>query len=91
MEIERTCLDIWNFDLWVSAVDDATKDVDDGTTPPKSPSKQKNEKLLWWNFYVPIEIILIKKLGNKIWNIMQYCIQDFVSHICHQCFLQHLN
>jgi hypothetical protein len=46
---------------------------------------------LWWNFYVPIEIILIKKLGNKIWNIMQYCIQDFVSHICHQCFLQHLN
>jgi len=31
--------------LWVSALD-ATKDVDDGTTPPKSPSKQKNEKLL---------------------------------------------
>jgi hypothetical protein len=30
--------------LWVSALDDATKDVDDGATPPKSPSKQKNEK-----------------------------------------------
>jgi hypothetical protein len=32
--------------LWVSALDDVTKDVDDGTTPSKSPSKQKNEKLL---------------------------------------------
>jgi hypothetical protein len=34
--------------LWVSELDDATKDVDvdDGTTPAKSPSKQKNEKLL---------------------------------------------
>jgi hypothetical protein len=32
--------------LWVSALNDATKDVDDGTTPPKSSSKQKNEKLL---------------------------------------------
>jgi hypothetical protein len=32
--------------LWVSELDDAKKDVDDGTSPAKSPSKQKNEKLL---------------------------------------------
>lgn len=46
MKIEKKISDIWNFDLWVSALDDVTKDVDDGTTPSKSPSKQKNEKLL---------------------------------------------
>jgi hypothetical protein len=39
-------LAIRNFDLWVSALDDATKDVNDGTTLPKSPSKQKNEFFL---------------------------------------------
>ncbi len=46
MEIEKKNLDIGNFDLWVSALNDVTKDVDDGKTSPKSPSKQKNEKLL---------------------------------------------
>jgi len=46
--------------LWVSELDDATNDVDDGTTPAKIPSKKIKIKI--------IVILIVMKILRKYSN-----------------------